>query len=223
MSEGISPSAFLKSAGVEDWRIVGSDGACAHFVTGSIADGARLAQAIGALGGVDEPFVRVDVRRDAVAVSLITMTKDYFGMSTRDVVLARQISAAAKRLCFRSDPSRVQSFLIIPGAPDTAAVMPFWQALLGYEPRPDSPKEDLMDPRRVGPDFWFEGMKEPRKDGGGAIHVCVWVPREEADARIAAALAAGGRMVYEASAPAWWTLADAAGNQADIATISARG
>jgi 4a-hydroxytetrahydrobiopterin dehydratase len=223
MTEGISPSAFLSSDGVEDWRIVGSDGACAHFVSGGVADGARLAQAIGELAGVNEPFVRVDLRRDAVAVSLITMTKDYFGMSARDVDLARQISAAAKRLGLRSEPSKIQSFLIIPGAPDVAKVMPFWEALLGYERRPDTPKVDLIAMRRVGPDFWFEPMKEPRKDGLGAIHICVWIPREEADARIAAALAAGGRMVRDQFAPAWWTLADSAGNEADIATISGRG
>jgi 4a-hydroxytetrahydrobiopterin dehydratase len=36
-------------------------------------------------------------------------------------------------------------------------------------------------------------MDEPRPDGGGAIHVAVWVPEEQAEARIAAALAAGGR------------------------------
>jgi 4a-hydroxytetrahydrobiopterin dehydratase len=144
-------------------------------------------------------------------------------MSTRDVELARHISAAARKLGFRADTSKIQSFLVIPGAPDTAKVMPFWQALLGYERRPDSPKEDLIDPRRVGPDFWFESMKEPRTDGAGAIHVCVWVPREAADARIAAALAAGGRMVRDEFAPSWWTLADAAGNEADIATIEGRG
>jgi hypothetical protein len=39
----------------------------------------------------------------------------------------------------------------------------------------------------------------------------------QAQARIDAALAAGGRIVY-ASAPEWWTLEDPAGNQADIAS-----
>jgi 4a-hydroxytetrahydrobiopterin dehydratase len=52
--------------------------------------------------------------------------------------------------------------------------------------------------------------------------VAVWVPYEQAQARIAAALAAGGRMVRDEFAPAWWTLADAAGNEADIATIKSR-
>ena len=96
--------------------------------------------------------------------------------------------------------------------------MPFWQAALGYEPRPDSPDEDLVDPRDRGPAFWFERMEEPRPGGGGAIHVVVWVPHEQAQARIAAALAAGGRMVRDENAPSWWTLADAAGNEVDIAT-----
>jgi 4a-hydroxytetrahydrobiopterin dehydratase len=48
------------------------------------------------------------------------------------------------------------------------------------------------------------------------------VPHEQAEARIAAALAAGGRMVRDQFAPAWWALVDAAGNEADIATVMSR-
>jgi 4a-hydroxytetrahydrobiopterin dehydratase len=48
------------------------------------------------------------------------------------------------------------------------------------------------------------------------------VPYEQAKARIVAALAAGGRMVRDEFAPMWWTLADAAGNEADIATATGR-
>jgi len=44
-------------------------------------------------------------------------------------------------------------------------------------------------------------------------------PLEQAQARIDAAVAAGGRVVFDASAPAWWTLEDPAGNQADVATL----
>jgi len=65
-------------------------------------------------------------------------------------------------------------------------------------------------------------MNEPRPDGGGAIHVAIWVPYEQAEARVAAALAAGGRLVRDEFAPAWWTLADAAGNEADIGTTMSR-
>jgi 4a-hydroxytetrahydrobiopterin dehydratase len=94
--------------------------------------------------------------------------------------------------------------------------------VLGYEPRADSPDEDLVDPRSRGPAFWFEQMDQPRSDGGGAIHVAIWVPYDQAEARIAAALAAGGRMVRDEFAPSWWTLADAAGNEADISTVKDR-
>jgi len=142
---------------------------------------------------------------------------------TRGIVeLASRISAAARNLGFSADPSAVQSLLVIPGATDRPGVMPFWRAVLGYEPRRDSPAEDLVDPHSRTVPFWFEQMEEPRADGGGAIHVAVWVPSEQAEARIAAALAAGGRMVRDKFAPSWWTLADPAGNEADIATVKDR-
>src|SRR2546426_171781 len=88
--------------------------------------------------------------------------------------------------------------------------------------RGGGPAEDLVDPRSRGVRFWFEQMNKPRPDGGGAIHIAVWVPYEQAEARIAAALAAGGRLVRDEFAPSWWTLADAAGNEADIATTKGR-
>ena len=222
MTEQISPKQFYEAEGVDDWRLVGSDGATAYFPTGSLVVGARLAQAIVALPRVDERHVGIDLRQDGVTVSLITITRDYFGMSRRDVELARAISSAARTLGLAADPSKVQSVLVIPGAPDTSKVMPFWQAVLGYDRRPDTPDEDLMDPRGRGPAFWFEPMREPRADGGGAIHLAIWVPFDQAEARIAAALAAGGRMVRDEFAPSWWTLADAVGNEADIATVMGR-
>jgi 4a-hydroxytetrahydrobiopterin dehydratase len=178
--------------------------------------------AIGELAGVDDHHPDVDLRHDGVTVRLITITDDFYGMSTRDVELARQISAVAREFGLSADPENVQTLLVIPGAPLTAEVMPFWQAVLGYEPRGDSPDEDLVDPRRRGASFWFEQMREPRADGGGAIHVAIWVPHDQAEARVAAALAAGGRMVRDEFAPSWWTLADGAGNEADIATTLGR-
>ena len=221
MTDRISPKQFHESDGVEDWRVIG-DGACASFRTRSFAASVRLVQAINQLPGVEHHKPDVDVRHDGVTVRLFTYTDNYYGMSQRDIELARQISAAARGLGLSADPSAVQSLLVIPGATVTAEVMPFWRAVLGYEPRRDSPDEDLVDPHGRGVSFWFERMDEPRPDGGGAIHVAVWVPYEEAQERVAAALAAGGRMVRDEFAPSSWTLADAAGNEADIATTMGR-
>lgn len=221
MTDYISAREFHEANGTEDWRVVG-DGACAYFPTRSFAEGARLVQAISELRGGDDHSPDVDLRRDGVTVRLLTRSEEWYGMSKRDVDLARRISAAARELGLSGDASAVQSILVIPGAPNTSEVMPFWQAVLGYEPRADTPEEDLVDPRSRGPSFWFEPMDEPRADGGGAIHVAVWVPYEQAEARVAAALAAGGRMVRDQFAPMWWTLADPAGNEADIATAKDR-
>jgi 4a-hydroxytetrahydrobiopterin dehydratase len=221
MSDHISPTQFRESEGVDDWRVLG-DGANAYFRTGSFAAGARLVEAISELPGVDEQRPDVDVRHDGVTVRLLKISEDYAGMTRGIVEIARRISAAARKLGFSADPSAVQSVLVIPGATDRPGIMPFWRAVLGYEPRRDSPAEDLVDPRGRAVPFWFEQMREPRADGGGAIHIAVWVPYELAEARIAAALAAGGRMVRDTFAPSWWTLADPAGNEADIATTKGR-
>ena len=220
MTEWMRIPEFEEAAG-GDWRVVG-DGACAYYRTGSFALGARLVAAIAALDGIEDHRPDVDLRDDGVTVRLLTMSSDGYGMTRQDAAAAVAISAAARGLGLSADPSRVQSVLVVPGALDTAAVMPFWQAVLGYDRRPDTPDEDLVDPRRRGPSLWFERMEEPRGDGLGAIHLAVWVPHDQAEKRITAALAAGGRMVRDQFAPMWWTLADAAGNEADISTPKGR-
>ena len=197
-------------------------GAVAYFRTRTFAESVRLVQAIGETSGVDDHPPAVDIRRTGVTVRLISAGDEYFGMTQRDVTIARHVSAAAHDMGLSADPAGVQYLLVVAGAPDIAAVMPFWRAVLGYEPRPDSPDEDLVDPQDRGSAFWFESMDEPRPGGTGAIHLGIWVPPEQAEARVAAALAAGGRMVRDDHAPSWWTLADAAGNEADIATTAGR-
>jgi 4a-hydroxytetrahydrobiopterin dehydratase len=221
MTDRITPRDFQDAPGSEDWRVVG-EGACAYFRTRSFAESAGLVRAIGEIDGVEDHRPAVDIRNGGVTVRLITISKDYMGMTEQDLAVARRISTVARDLGLSADPSAIQSLLVIPGAPDIATVMPFWRALLGYEPRLDSPAEDLVDPRDRGPAFWFESMDQPRADGGGAIHVAIWVPYEQAEARVAAALAAGGRLVRDDFAPSWWTLADAAGNEADVATTMGR-
>jgi 4a-hydroxytetrahydrobiopterin dehydratase len=220
MTDMITPSDFHAADGTTDWRVLG-DGACAYYRIASLDEAARLLAAIAALPGVDAHRPDIDVRSDAVTVRLLTRSADGYGMSKRDVELAGAISAAADDLGLAADPSVVRSFLVVPGASDPAAIMPFWQAALGFERRADSPDEDLVDPHDRLPGFWFEEMQELREDGGGAIHVAIWLPYEEAEERVAAAIAAGGRLVRD-RAPRWWTLADSAGNEIDVSTVRGR-
>jgi len=221
MPETLTPAAFLQSEGVADWTILG-DGACAYYPTRSFAASARFVVGIAALPGIAGHPPDVDIRPGGITVRLVTVTPEHYGMTTEDLEAARAISALARSLGLAADSSHLQSVLVIPGAGDAAAVMPFWEAALGYTRRPDSPGEDLIDPGNRGPAFWFETMEQLRGDGGGSIHIAVWVPPAHAEARVAEALAAGGHMVRDEFAPSWWTLADAAGNEIDISSISGR-
>ena len=221
MDELTTPQQFEAAEGAADWRVLG-DGACAFYATDSMAASARFVAAIAAIADVDDHPPAIDVRPGGVTVRLISITPEYAGMTDRDLGQARRISAIAGEQGLTADTTAIQSFLVMPGAPDIGRVTPFWRAVLGYEPRLDSPVEDLVDPQDRGPAFWFETMDEPRADGGGAIHVGVWVPVERAEARVAAALAAGGHLVRDTFAPSWWTLADAYGNEVDVATTAGR-
>jgi 4a-hydroxytetrahydrobiopterin dehydratase len=216
-SEPITIREFLQTEGLEDWRAT-SDGALAFFRTASFAESVELVRAIGDSIQPSGQQPDIDIRDDGVTARLITVNESLYGLTYGDVELARKISAAAREQGLTSDPSVLQTVLIVPGAPNIAEVVPFWQAVLGYQRRPDSPDEDLVDPHGRGPAFWFEQMEQPRSHEGGAIHLAVWMPYEQAEARVNAALAAGGHMVRDDFAPAWWTLADSAGNEADVAT-----
>jgi 4a-hydroxytetrahydrobiopterin dehydratase len=219
MIERITPRQFQEADGIEDWRVVG-EGACAYFRTGSWGAGARLVHTISQLAGLQDHDPDVDLRYGGVTVRLLTITDDYYGLSERDVELARQISAVARELGVPADPSAVQTVQVTIDALVGAEVMPFWRAVLGYQDRGDSP-EDLIDPHGRGASFWFQQMDAPRPQRN-RIHIDVWVPHDQAEARIAAAIAAGGRLVSDEHAPAWWTLADAEGNEVDVATTMAR-
>ena len=221
MDDAIGLREFHEAEGAEHWRIV-SDGAAAFFQTSSLAQSAEFVQQIASLPGLNAAPPDIDIRPDGVTVRILTLTSDYCGLTHRDLETARTISRTATALGLTANPARVQSVLIIPGASDVSTIIPFWQAVLGYERRPDSPDEDLVDPRGRGPALWFENMEQLREDGGGSVHIAVWVPHDQYEARRDAALAAGGRIVRDRFAPAWLTLADAAGNEIDISTTLMR-
>jgi 4a-hydroxytetrahydrobiopterin dehydratase len=212
-------SRFHAAEGAEAWRVL-PEGAYAFFRTDSFSASARLVGAISEhLRDGDAPAV--DIRGDGVTVLIGAFKDEDFGLVERDLELARSISRTAETLGLTADPSAIQSLSIIPGAMERGAIMPFWQAVLEYQPRPDSPDEDLVDRHDRCAPFWFEEMEQLRADGAGTMHLVVWVPWDQAEMRVEAGLAAGGRLVRHNVEEAFWTLADPAGNEVDIATTMA--
>ena len=96
MTEHITARQFHADPSLAEWRVIG-DGACTLFRTRSFAESARLIQAISELPDLENHAPDVDLRQDGVTVRLITIIGNY-GISQRDVELARQTSAAARGL-----------------------------------------------------------------------------------------------------------------------------
>jgi 4a-hydroxytetrahydrobiopterin dehydratase len=200
----ITAGQFHAADGVEDWRSL-YHLVSAHFVAGSLARGIALVDEIGRLTDeAEQQCLTIDLRVTGVTVSL----------SRRDIPLARRISAAARTLDIPADPAAVQLINVTLDALAGADVLPFWQALLGYRPIGD---DYLADPARRGPGFGLQPMDVARPQRN-RLHLDIAVPHDQAEARIAAALAAGGHLVSEEHAPKWWVLADAEGNEACVAT-----
>lgn len=197
-----------------------------HVPVGSLTDAARVATAAVDAAGAEGPghltaelFAdRVVLRLQDVAVGDVTAT---------DVALARRITDALGGIgsaTVAGDAVAPQTLEIAIDASDIARVRPFWQAVTGYvdEPHPaDLPPNALSDPLRRSPTIWFQQMDPPR-GGRNRLHLDVDVPPERVAARMAAALAAGGRLVSDAAAPSFWVLADPEGNEACLCTWQGR-
>jgi 4a-hydroxytetrahydrobiopterin dehydratase len=156
-------------------------------------------------------------------VDLELQSPDVGAVTQRDVHLSCAVTDAIRALGFETSPQgpgrSVQKLEIAIDALDIPSIRPFWRAVLGYadEPGYAGPTDPLVDPTGRGPAVWFQQMVHPRPQRN-RIHLDVSVPHDEADHRLEAALAAGGRLVDDARARAFWVLADAEGNEACITT-----
>ena len=207
----ITARAFHDAGGVDEWRVLFS-GAHAFYRVASFPEGAAFVAAIAAAGNDVGHFPDVDLRPDGVTVR--TCSGEYGALSERDVALARQVSAAARTLHLEPDPSQVQVVGIAVAQDAGSDVGPFWAAALGY--RSLGAKEDVVDRHRRNPHVSFQPLHPP-KPGRGRIHIDVSVPADQAEARVAAALAAGGRLADDSHVPNWWSLASPENHGVDIA------
>ena len=210
-SRWITAAEFHRAPGVADWRVTGS-GPQAVFSAASLADAAELvAPAVSAAErfGV---LADVDLRPEGVVVRIPYRTPEGIPAGAADFAAA--VSAAAAGLRLAPDPSRAQSVGIYVAQHSQADVRPFFTAALGYEAFGDT---DAVDPLRCGPQLAFNPITGD-SPARGRTHFDVFVPADHARARVDAALAAGGRLVDDSHAPAWWSLASPDNHGVDIAS-----
>ena len=201
----------VHEAGLADWRLL-HHALQARFRTRSFTVGAALVAAIAEVADEMDHHPDLDLRYGHLNVRLFS--HDVWGVTGRDVRLARRISTLADDAGVEATPGDLSVVEIGLDTPDLAGVRPFWAAVLGME----SPVSDdeVRDDSGDLPRLWFQhsGSDEPRQ----RFHLDVRVPPEQAQARIDAALAAGGTLVTDSRSPAFVVLADPEGNKVCVCT-----
>jgi 4a-hydroxytetrahydrobiopterin dehydratase len=200
------------------WRLI-LGAIYAEVLAPSLAEAAQAASVGVAVVGADgQGHLRIDIRADRAVFRL--QSADAGAVTGRDVRLALEVSNAVPTT---PSAASLQGFEIAIDALDIPAVRPFWQAVSGYvdEPGPSDLSHGLIDPGGRGPAIWFQQMDSPRPQRN-RIHIDVDVPHDVAQDRIDAALSAGGRLLSDRAAPAFWVLADPEGNEACICTWQGR-
>jgi 4a-hydroxytetrahydrobiopterin dehydratase len=199
---------FLSADGIDDWVVL-HGGPTAVFRVASLQDAARLAAAVVDVPGL-EPRTLLTATADRLTVKL---TREMWGTEARHVDVARAISAVAREHGATPDRAAVQEVQLAVAAKPDAIDLGFWRAVLGYAPLHD---DNGLDPNGQGSTVWMQDL-DPDKPLRHAMHVDVSVARDKAEARMRAAVAAGGIVVDASNAPGSWILADRSGNKVCIA------
>jgi 4a-hydroxytetrahydrobiopterin dehydratase len=199
---------FLAAEGVDDWVVL-HGGASAVFSVSSLGEAAQLAAAVAHIPGIEGSGARVTIADDRLSVRL---SRGVWQLEERHIDFARAISVTARAHGAVADRARAQEVQVAIAAKPDSVDVGFWRAALGYAPVAD---DNAVDPLGHGSTVWMQEL-DADKPLRHAMHVDVSVAREHVEARVAAALAAGGRIVNDADAPGSWILADRAGNRVCI-------
>jgi 4a-hydroxytetrahydrobiopterin dehydratase len=199
--------AFLAADGIDDWVVL-HGGATAAFRVGSMSDSVRLAETIAATPGVPNAGAILTISEARLTVRL---TRDMWQLEAHHVDLARAISDVARALGATPEAEAIQEVQLAIAAKPHEVDLPFWRAVLGYAPQaPDNG----VDPLGHSSTVWMQDL-DAAKPLRHAMHVDVSVSAEQGRKRLAAALAAGGRIMTQSREH--WTLSDRAGNRVCIA------
>ena len=205
--EPITAWAFHLEPGTEGWHVL-YGGAQTVFPTASFAVGAALVSRIAAVTADLGREPDIDLRARTVAV--VTARNPRGRVDRVDAEVARRVTAAAAELGLRPDPTLLTTIQFAIAESPGVETAPFWRAVLGYEWVEDV----LADPQRRWPRIWFDEIATP---GRGRGHVDVALPADAGETRLAAVLAAGGRIGRDDGVPDWWGVVSPDGHLIDLA------
>lgn len=210
-------SAQIMDAHLDDWRKL-AQGLHARFLTGDFAAGLRFVSAIGE--AAEAANHHPDLKLTYPYVDAELMSHDVGRLTQRDLDLARRISEIARAQGIAAAPQVLSQIELALDTADLAAVGPFWAVLVTGSAQ-SLKGEDVVDANARVPLLWFQhtdAHETPRQ----RFHIDLWLAHDVAPERIAAALAAGGRLVDDSQAPAFVVLADPEGNRVCVCTFLER-
>jgi 4a-hydroxytetrahydrobiopterin dehydratase len=210
-------SEVMAEEGLDDWRFFLLR-LHARFKTGSFVKGLELVTRITEAAEAANHHPDVVLTYPQVDVDL--SSHDVGGVTSRDLDLARTISAIAAELGIESAPREVSTLELALDVPDADAVKPFWAAVLAYDNRGEWP--EVFDRGGRNNTLWFQEAPDATGEVQQRFHLDIVVPREVAEERVQAALDAGGTLVSTDAVPAFWVLADAHGNKVCVCTADGR-
>ena len=207
----------MAEEGLDDWRFFLVK-LHARFKTGSFVKGLELVTRI--TEAAEEANHHPDVVLTYPQVDVDLISHDVGGVTSRDLDLARRISAIAAELGVEAAPRDVSTLELALDVPDADEVKPFWAAVLAYEPSDKWP--EIYDGGGRNNTLWFQTAPDATGDVQQRFHLDIVVPREIAEERVQAAIDAGGTLVSTADVPAFWVLADKHGNKVCVCTADGR-
>jgi 4a-hydroxytetrahydrobiopterin dehydratase len=200
---------FVAADGIDDWVVL-HGGATAVFRVGSMDEAVRLAASVAAVPGFAGSGALMTVADTRLTVRL---TRDMWSLEARHIDLAKDVSEVASEHGAPADRAAVREVQVAVASKPDEIDLGFWRAVLGYDPMSD---DNGVDPLGHSSTVWMQDL-DAAKPLRHAMHIDVSVAKEFAAARVAAAVAAGGRIVQDSGAPGAWILADRAGNKVCIA------
>ncbi|QNN52575.1 4a-hydroxytetrahydrobiopterin dehydratase [Nocardioides mesophilus] len=207
----------ILDADLDGWRRL-AQALHARFRTGDFATGLAFVSAVGE--AAEAVGHHPDVTLTYGFVDLKLLSHDVGAVTGRDLELARRINEIARKQGIGTATDPLTEVELALDTADIAAVGPFWAALLTGSTDALS-GNDVVDPAGRVPLLWFQGT-EAHETPRQRFHLDVWVPHDLAERRIAAAVAAGGRVVDDREAPSFVVLADPEGNRACVCTCLER-
>ncbi len=155
-------------------------------------------------------------------IRMRVVSHDVGHQTDRDIRFATSVDVLIEEMQLKRQPEKIARTHLGLASSDVAAIKPFWQAILNFK----GDENMIVDRSDVLPPIRFHqfadataSTDEVNLSGAlGKAHMDVFLPADQAESRVQAAVEAGGKLLNDTEAPTEWELADADGNRIFVRT-----